>query len=198
MRIGSQASRVVATLAVVGTAAAVAGLSSYGSFTDTTTPVDTQVDTGNLSIALAPGAYQADVPYISGGLLPGDSHTMVVDLVNAGNVPMSSVSLRSVALQSSPLNTDTVNGLQLKLESCSESWTVAGAGYTCAGDVVSFYSGPIVLDRELTGAASLAAGGVDHLRATVSLPASADNAMQNKRSAFSFVFTGEQRPGEAR
>ena len=198
MRIGSQASRVVATLAVVGTAAAVAGLTSYGSFTASSTPVDTQVDTGTLSVTLAPGAYQATVPYVSGGLLPGDGHTMVVDLVNDGNVPMSSLSLRSVALQSSALDADPVNGLQLSLDSCSQSWTVAGTDYTCAGEVVPFYSGPILLDHELTGAASLAAGGVDHLRARVALPASAGDAMQGKRSSFSFVFTGVQRPGEER
>jgi hypothetical protein len=39
---------------------------------------------------------------------------------------------------------------------------------------------------------------VDHLRARVSLPSSAGDSMQGKRSSFSFVFTGVQRPGQER
>jgi hypothetical protein len=195
MRIRSRATKVVATLALLGTAATVAGLSTHGDFTDSTAPVNTQVDTGVISIALAPGAYQASVPYVSGGLVPGDSHTLVMDLVNAGNVPLSSLTLRSAVTSSSALDTDTVNGLQLSLESCSQPWTVAGTGYTCAGTVTPFYAGPILLDLELTGAASHAAGARDHLKAVMSLPASADNAMQGKRSTFSFTFTGVQRAG---
>ena len=52
------ARKVVGSLAVLGTAAAVAGLGTYGNFTDSTTPMNTTVASGTLSIDLTPaGAY---------------------------------------------------------------------------------------------------------------------------------------------
>src|SRR5919107_3715239 len=46
------ARKVVGSLAVLGTAAAVAGLGTYGNFTDSTTPMNTAVASGTLSIDL--------------------------------------------------------------------------------------------------------------------------------------------------
>src|SRR5215213_111499 len=53
------ARKVVGSLAVLGTAAAVAGLGTYGNFTDSTTPMNTTVASGTLSIDLTQpaGAY---------------------------------------------------------------------------------------------------------------------------------------------
>ncbi len=48
----STARKVIGSLAILGTAAAVAGLGTYGNFTDSTTPLNTTVDTGALSIDL--------------------------------------------------------------------------------------------------------------------------------------------------
>ena len=42
--------KIVGALSVVGAAVAVAGLGTFGQFTDSTSPVDTKVDTGVLSI----------------------------------------------------------------------------------------------------------------------------------------------------
>jgi hypothetical protein len=192
------ARKLVGTVAVLGSAAAISGLATFGNFTDSTAPVATGVDTGVVSISLNTAAEQAVVPYQTGGLLPGDYSTLALDLVNDGTSALSSVTLTSVATQSSALNTDAVNGLQLSLQSCSDAWRVVGRDIFCAGTVTDHYAGPVVVNRALTTSASLAPGGVDHLAAKVSFPAGASNAYQNAVSSLSFTFTGVQRTGGAR
>lgn len=193
------AARIVATLGVLGATAAIASFGTFGTFTDTTTPVDTTVDGGVVSIDLA-AAGGGMVPFTGGLILPGDSRTFPVDLVNSGNTALGSVSLGSWATQSSVLDSDPVNGLQLQVESCSEAWTAVGSGYSCAGTERAFYTGPMVVSgRPLAAAASLAAGGIDHLLLTAELPGTASTeAFEGATSSLSFVFTGAQRGGAAR
>jgi hypothetical protein len=50
----------------------------------------------------------------------------------------------------------------------------------------------------LTNLASVTAGGTDHLRATLTLPAAAGNTYQGKSSAVDFTFTGTQRSATAK
>lgn len=191
--------KVLGTLGVIGAAAAVAGLGTFGSFTDSITPVDTNVGTGVLSIALGPAANYATVPAVTGGLMPGDTTSTPFDLWNDGTVDWSAVTFTSWATRSSLLDTDTVNGLQLTIESCPVSWSVAGPGaYSCEGAVTEFYSGPILMNQALQGAASLRAGRVDHLLATLEFPGTAGNALQGQVSDLSFTFTATQRDGAAR
>jgi hypothetical protein len=54
------------------------------------------------------------------------------------------------------------------------------------------------MQTALAGAASLNAGGVDHLLATVALPQSAGNAFAGQVSNLAFTFTATQRPGAVR
>ena len=54
--------KVVGSLAIAGTAAAVAGLGTFGTFTDSTTPVATTVQTGTLDINLNAPAGGASIP----------------------------------------------------------------------------------------------------------------------------------------
>ena len=194
------AARIVATLGVLGATAAMAGLGTFGTFSDTTAPVVTTVDSGVVSVDLAAAGSAGLVPFTGGQMLPGDSRTFPVDLVNSGNADLSSITLGSWARQSSVLDSDPVNGLQLQVESCSQAWTAAADGYSCAGTERSFYAGPmLVTGRSLAGATSLAAGGVDHLLLTAELPSTAStDAFEGATSSLSFVFTGTQRGGAAR
>ena len=190
--------RTIGSIGVLAAAAAAAGLGTYGTFTDTTTPVETQVGTGVVSIALSAATQQATVPFVAGGWVPRDSSQLVMDLSNDGTAALSSVTLGVRATSSSVLDSDTAQGLQLVLESCSLPWEVLGAGYRCTGDVDGFYAGPVVMTGALAGGRSLEAGGVDHLRATVTLPSTAGNGLQNASSALEYVFTGVQRDGADR
>jgi predicted ribosomally synthesized peptide with SipW-like signal peptide len=191
--------KVVGSLAVLGTAAAVAGMGTFGSFTDSTTPVDTTIQSGTLSINVAQVGYA--VPVTTAGFVPGDSVTRAINLVNDGSSPLGSVNFTSTATAGSILTTDTVNGLQLSLKSCSVAWTQGGTAaaptYTCAGTTQTLANGPAVTTIGLPNPAALNAGGTDHLVFTVSLPASADNTFQGKSASLSLSFTGIQRSATA-
>jgi hypothetical protein len=194
--------KIVGSLGVLGAAAAVAGLGTFGTFTDSTTPISTEVASGTVNIDLATTGYA--IPATTAGFVPGDSMTRAVTLNNAGTSPLSSVTLGTTATVSSVLNTDTVNGLQLTLKSCSVAWTQGGTAaaptYTCGtgGTVTDLGTTPVVSNRTLSGLNSLNPGGVDNLVFTISLPTTADNGFMTKSSTLSLVFTGTQRAAGAR
>jgi hypothetical protein len=191
--------KIVGAISAVGAAVAVAGMGTFGTFTDSTSPVNTRVDSGVLSIDVSqPGG--ASVPFSGGMMLAGDSRSALIDLVNDGTTPLSGVTLRSWATSSSVLDQDAVNGLQLTVESCSVAWTTGAAAPTCAGTVRSYFTQPnIVANAPLTPSAALAAGATDHLKLTAALPSSASgNAFEGATSNLNFVFTGAQRGGGPR
>jgi len=194
------AAKWVGSVAVIAAAAAVAGLSTFGTFTDSSSPVDTGVSTGVLSVDVSrPDGTTTSL--FSGGLfVAGDTRSSRVDLVNDGDVALSSVTLTSRATSSSVLDSDPVNGLQLSVRSCSQPWVAVGSSFTCAGTVRSFYTGPMVVSgRALAGAASLAAGAVDHLLLEATMPVTATgDAFEGAESSLDFIFTGTQRNGSAR
>jgi hypothetical protein len=191
--------KVLGSMAVIGTAAAVAGLGTFGTFTDSTTPVSAQLTSGTVSIDLAQPA--APIPAVTTGLLPGDSIARTLTLVNDGNSPLSSVALGVSTTNPSVLTTDPVNGLQLTLKACSVAWTQAGTAplYTCAGTERALTTGGAAIgNRTLEAPASLTPGGTDHLLLTLSLPATADNTFQGKTSTLALTFSGVQRAATTR
>jgi len=191
--------KIVGAISAVGAAVAVAGLGTFGNFTDSTSPVGTRVDSGVLSIDVSqPGG--ASVPFSGGMMLAGDSRSAVIDLVNDGTTPLSAVTLRSWATSSSVLDQDTVNGLQLSVESCSVAWTFGAGAPTCSGTSRLYFTQPIVVNNvALTASAALAAGATDHLKLTAALPSSASgDAFEGATSNLNFQFTGTQVAGGAR
>jgi len=191
--------KIVGAISVVGAAVAVAGLGTFGQFTDSTTPVDTKVDSGVVSVDVSVPA-GASVPFSGGMMLAGDSRSALVDLVNNGTTPLSTVTLTSTATSSSVLDQDAVNGLQLTVESCSVAWTTGAAAPTCSGTVHSYFTQPIIVSNvPLDSSAALAAGATDHLKLTAALPSSATAAaFEGASSDLNFVFTGSQRAGGPR
>ena len=109
--------------------------------------------------------------------------TRAVTLTNtAASSPLSSVTLDTTATVSSILDTNTTNGLQLDVKSCTMAWTQGGTAtaptYTCAGGTVTdLGTTPVVSNRTLAGLNSLKPGGTDHLIFSISLPTAADNAL---------------------
>jgi hypothetical protein len=192
------AGKVVGSIVVVGAAAAVAGLGTFGSFTDSTSAVDAGMDTGVLNVDVTYGGTTFPVPVSTINLLPGDKVSAPLDLRNVGDVDLASLTLDSYATASSKLDTDAVSGLQLKLETCDSAWVPSGADYSCAGGAGTVYAGPVVAKKELTGLRSQTAGSTDRLLATVSFPTTGGDTMQNQSSSLEFVFTAAQRAGGAR
>ncbi|MGY1681962.1 TasA family protein [Geodermatophilus sp. SYSU D01176] len=189
--------KVLGSLAVLGTAAAVAGLGTFGTFTDSTTPISAELTSGTVSINLTQPS--APIPATTTGLLPGDSIARTVTLVNDGNSPLSSVSLDVTATTPSVLTTDPVHGLQLTLTSCTTPWTPTGpTTYGCTGTAKTHTTGAAAGTRALDAPASLTPGGTDHLLVTLSLPATADNTFQGKTSTLALTFSGIQRAATTR
>jgi hypothetical protein len=196
----SRAAKVVGSLGIIGTAAAVAGIGTFGGFTDSTTPVSTNVSTGTLSIDLTQPSVA--IPASTAGFVPGDSLTRAVNLVNDGTLGLGSVTLSTAATAGSILTTDTVNGLQMAVKSCAVAWTQGGTAsnptYTCSSGERLLGSGPVVGNMTLPTPNSLVAGATDYLTFSISLPTTADNTFQGKSAAVSLTFTATQKTGTAR
>jgi hypothetical protein len=196
------ARKVVGSLAIIGTAAAVAGLGTYGNFTDSTTPMNTTMASGTLSIDLTQPAGSYAIPVSVTGMVPGDSVTRAVNLVNDGTLGLSTVSVVSSATAPSILTTDATNGLQLSVKSCTVPWTQGGSAsaptYACSGSTSTIMTGPVVSNQGLNNPNSLNPGGTDYLTFSITLPATADNTFQGKSAGISLSFAGAQRSGSAR
>ena len=186
--------KVVGSLGIIGAAAAVAGMGTFGSFTDSTTPVATTINSGTVSIDLTKAS---TLDFSAGDLIPGDSVTRTFTLKNDGSSDLGTISLASAATASSILTTDAINGLQLSVKSCPVAWTQTGNAFTCASGEKTLLAGPAVTTLGLNGPASLVAGKSDNLAISYALPLSAGNDFQGKQAAFSLTFTATQRTAPA-
>jgi spore coat-associated protein N len=194
--------RLIGTFAVVGVAAAMAGLGTFATFTSSTTASNT-ISSGTVSIALgATGASTNRLTVGASNVVPGDTIQRAVDLINNGGSTadnLSSITLTTTASPSSLLDTEATNGLQMVIEKCSVPWTEAGTApaytYTCSGTTSTVLASRAVIGASmpLSGLASLTTGSTDHLRVTLTLPTAAPNTMQGLTSTISYNFVGTQR-----
>jgi predicted ribosomally synthesized peptide with SipW-like signal peptide len=186
--------KILASIALVGTAAAVAGMGTYGAFTSSTS-ASQDVTAGTVTIALGTGASNTlNVPVA--GLLPGDKIEKLVTLSNTGNSALNNVTLTtSAGTTASLLTTDPTNGLQLTIENCSVPWTGAAAPYTCAGTKTTVLApAPVIgANKVLNNLTSLTSAKTDNLKITTAFPTTADNTFQGATSTIAFSFTGTQR-----
>jgi predicted ribosomally synthesized peptide with SipW-like signal peptide len=188
--------KILASVALVGTAAAVAGMGTYGAFTSTTNA--SQAVTAGTTVISLTGTNTLAVAVT--GLLPGDSVEKFVTLSNpAGNSDLNGVTLSTTnTAPVSLLTSDPTNGLQVTIESCTTAWTVVAVGAdTCSGTPATVLAKTSIIgaNRTLANLASLTAAGADNLKVTTSLPTTADNNFQGLTSTIDFAFTGTQRTG---
>jgi len=194
--------KVLATLALVGAAASIAGLGTYATFTSST-PVESEaITSGALQISLgADGTSANRLDVAANDIAPGDTIERAVDLSNgASTIALGTVSLTTTASPSSALDTDATNGLQMQIDECSAAWTETGPpyDYSCSGSTSSVLASQPVIgsDIGLPSLSGLPAGDTAHLLVTLSLPTTADNTMQGLASTIGFTFTGTQRAGQ--
>jgi spore coat-associated protein N len=193
----STMTKLVATLAILGAAASIAGLGTYATFTSSTSQSHT-ISSGTVTIALgATGASTNRLNIGASGLAPGDTIQRSVDLANSGSLDLASLTLTTTASPSSLLDTDATNGLQMVIDKCSAAWTEAGPPYTytCGGSTSTVLASRAVIGSSLSlsNLSSTTAGATDHLRVTLTLPGAAPNTLQNQSSTISYAFTGTQR-----
>lgn len=196
--------RLLWTLGLLVATASIGALGTWATFTTSASQSDT-VASGTMTIALgATGASTNRLNIAASDIAPGDTIQRSVDLSNSGStVGLAAITLTTSATTSSLLDTDTTNGLQVKIDKCSAAWTEAGVApaytYTCTApattSVVLAQRAVIGSNLALSNLSSLTAGSSDHLLVTLSLPSAADNTFQTKSSTISFQFTGTQRAG---
>ena len=189
--------KLLASLAVIGAAASIAGLGTFATFTSSTSASHT-VSSGTVTIALgATGASTNRLTVGASAIAPGDTIQRSVDLINQGSLDLASTTLTTTATTSSLLDTDTANGLQMVIDKCSAAWTEAGPPYTytCGGTTSTVLATRPVIGATLalSNLGSLTAGATDHLRVTLTLPGVAGNTLQNQTSTINYAFTGTQR-----
>lgn len=198
----STSGKILASAALIGATASVAGLGTYGAFTSTTSASES-VASGTVEVALGASGAANRLSVGASGLIPGDTVQRAVTLTNQGTQNLSAVGLTTTAAPSSKLDTDAANGLQLAIDACSTAWTEQGTApaytYTCSGTVTSVLaSRPVVgSGLQLANLASVTAGRSDNLRVTLTLPTSADNTFQNISDTVAFAFTATQRSATA-
>jgi spore coat-associated protein N len=197
--------KLLASLALVGAAAGIAGLGTYATFTSSTPAQPQSVTAGTVVINVgATGAETNRLNMAATDVAPGDTIQRTVDLDNTGSLNLASLSVTTTATTSSLLDTDATNGLQMTIDSCSVPWTETVSGsvytYTCSGTTTSVLSSTPVIQASinLSSLNSMTAGGSDHLRVTLSLPSSAGNTFQGLNSVIDYTFTGTQRAGTSR
>jgi predicted ribosomally synthesized peptide with SipW-like signal peptide len=194
---GSTSKKLLATIAVLGAAASIAGLGTYATFTSTTSQSHT-ISSGTVTIALgATGASTNRLNIGASGLAPGDTIQRSVDLLNSGSLDLASVTLTTTAAPSSLLDTDATNGLQMVIDKCSVAWTESGPPYTytCSGTTSTVLASRAVIGSAmaLSNLGATTHGATDHLRVTLTLPSGAGNTLQNQSSTITYAFTGTQR-----
>ncbi len=189
--------KVLGTVLAVGATASVAGMGTMAGFTGTTS-ASLDVATGTVRLAVGGTGLTNDLSVAATDVLPGDTIERAADLVNSGAVPLTGFTL-STSGTGTVLTTDTKNGLQLSVDSCSTAWTnTAATGapptYTCAGTVTTLVSAGSVLQTG-TALGALNAdspGGVDHLRVYLTLPTTADDTFQGVSDTVTLRFDAAQ------
>ena len=187
------ARKLLLSIAVLGSAASIAGLGTFATFTSSTSASHT-IASGTLSLT-------APVNRLGTGASPiaaGDTMQRAIDLSYSGTISFGSATLTTSATSSSLLDTDATNGLQIAIDKCSQAWTESGPPYTytCGGSTSSVLASRALIGSSIAlSSLTLAAGSTDHLRVTVTLPSSADNTLENKSSTIDYTFTGVQRAG---
>lgn len=160
-----------------------------------------------VSIALgSTGASRNRLNINASAVAAGDSIQRAVNLSDTGTLSLASITLAVSASPSSLLDTDTTNGLQTSVQSCSVAWTEGGTPLaytdTCSGTTTMVLASTAVATLESApaspgGLGSLTAGGSDHLVVTLTLPSGAPNSFEGPTSTLTYTFTGSQWAAQA-
>lgn len=195
----STSGKILASVALIGTAAAVAGMGTFGAFTGSTS-ASQEVTADTVSLTL--GSTEPVSITAVAGMLPGDSMERFVTLKNDGTSDLAGITL-TTALPSTAtanaLTTDATNGLKLTVESCSQGWTAVTNGPdTCGATQAATTVTNVAMlggDRDLGSLAAKSSSGQSYLKITISLPVDAGNAFQGLAATVNFTFTATQPTG---
>jgi len=206
--------KILLSLGALGVAGAIAGLGTFATFTSTTS-ASQAVTAGKVEIALGASGAANRLSVNATNVVPGDSINRALDLISTSTDPLNNVKLTTTATTSSVLDTNTTDGLQMYIRSCSSAWTEAGSSpaftYTCGGTtsaVLGSAGSPVNIVTTTVGGVALTnltatttAGPItDHLLITIVLPQTntSGNLATPPSSTIQYSFTGTQRDGTVR
>jgi spore coat-associated protein N len=168
---------------------------------------DHDVDAGAVVLDLDDAAEGQSLDVDATDIAPTDTIERTVDLNVSGSVSVTAITLTTTAEgvggpASSTLDTDTTNGLQLKIEVCktvgvATDWDDTGHPYTCSGTASTVLNTRAVIGSNLA-LANLDLAGMNHLRIILTFPggsADDDANFANDASTIRFTFNGTQRSG---
>lgn len=211
--------KLLLSVLVLSVFSTLANAGTYALYTTSSASPNNVFSTGSVSLSNSSGG-SATVQLAN--MAPGDSVAGLVTVTNNGGEDVTAYTFVSSVAGASPnpnaLFTDTTNGLHLDIERCSQPWSGTAPNFVCAGvqsHLVGTPSSPVPVvqgGRSLApnafcatnavAAAERAARGVscsltshDYLEVTVSLPATANNALQGLSGSINLTFSGQQPSG---
>lgn len=194
---------------ILGVAFVALSVVTFTAFADwtKTSSLSTDVNTGTILFTLADPGNGQYLNVTANDVAPGDTIDRVVDATVGGTIRGTSVALTTAATAGAaePLYTNDANGLQLRIDKCSQAWTVDGVTHavTCGGATSVVYApggNPAPVNDSDVGVSlsniSMSNGGtLNHLRVELSLPnTNTDYATYgNKSVTIQFTFSLDQR-----
>jgi hypothetical protein len=187
--------KLLLTTALVGGAATVAGIGTFGAFTDTTS-ADTAVSAGKVSVQM--NGSEAGIHLEAKNMADGDNVMAPItiqrpaDSLKLGDVQLTTTTTGSTAL---------LNSLRLTVDSCQQPWTVSGTTMTCGRGQTNLSTNGPLGDNGSTSAwgqtkdwlAALNSSTPIYLRVTLNLNGGSNNALQNQAAGVTWKLTGTQR-----
>ncbi|WP_164775139.1 hypothetical protein [Nocardioides pantholopis] len=197
----THATKILASVVLVSGAAGVAGLGTFGAFTDTTS-ADVEVSSAKRVDVLMNGTGDG-LTVDAKGLIPGDTRLVALTLERPGDTAeLSALTAVGTATGDSTL----VDALKLDVQACSQPWTTTATTMTCGAK-----SSPVVVGSPVIGTSprnwgplgswvnTLNTGGKVHLRVSLELPDTAvGHNAQGHAAALHYELRGEQRTGTAK
>lgn len=192
----STSGKILASVALVGTAAAVAGMGTFGQFSGST-DASQDVTAARVELNLASGTSSLVNPVA--GLLPGASAERLITLENTGDVRLPAITLATDSTLDTLLTTRRTDGLQLKVESCTVPWTVVNNGVDTCGEGQAVLLGepatPVIVAGSALGTLAMEPATSAYLKITTSLPTAAGDEFQGLTDSITFTFKGTQPTG---
>lgn len=149
----------------------------------------------NLTLSATGSDFSTDVE----GLLPAGSATRAITLDPGGTGDIGHVELTTTATASSLLDTDAEDGLQVRIDACSEPWAGSEDAYTCDGTASEVLAErPVIMSDVTLDNLDVSPGAHNYLVVTITLAATADASFASVSSTIEFTFVAHQRAQTAR
>ena len=188
--------KIFASVALVAGAATVAGIGTFGAYTDTTT-ADASVSSARVQVLMDGG--DSGVAVNASDMVPGSK--IVAPITITRGADSSQLDHLKVDTRITSVNALS-DVLRLSVDSCSKAWSVSGSSLTCSGTQKSVAADVKVSDLASIGQVStksgptsswitsLNSGDAVYLRTTLSLPADAANPSSGLKTGIKWTLTG--------